>query len=424
MPKFAMHAPRLHTPARPHAQPRPLPQEVGFKLMRPDLLHTLAQRVAERDHAGLLRRVRTIEHACGTRVVIDGRELLNFCSNDYLGLAQDARIVQALQTAANETGVGGTAAHLVCGHRREHAQLEAALCEWTGREATLLFSSGWLANLGAVQALLPRDGACVQDKLNHASLLDAARLAGATLKRYPHNEAEGAARQLAASAGQPALLATDGVFSMGGDTAPLAELAALCQREGATLLVDDAHGLGVAGRHGAGSVDATGLAQNEVPVLMATLGKALGCMGAFVAGSAALIEGLTQFARTFVYTTAMPPALAVAATTAVRIARTEDWRREQLQALIQRFRCGVQQIGLPLLDSHSAIQPLVLGNAERAVAASRTLEAKGLLVTAIRPPTVPAGKARLRVTLSAAHAPSDVDRLLDALDQLPRDAIT
>jgi 8-amino-7-oxononanoate synthase len=385
----------------------------------PDLLQTLAMRVREREHAGLLRRARTLDVAHGVRVHCDGRELLNFCSNDYLGLAQDPRITKALQTAANIGGVGSTAAHLVCGHRREHAQLEAALCEWTGREAALLFSSGWLANLGAMQALLDRAGVCIQDKLNHASLLDAAQLAGATLKRYPHADAEGAARQLASVAGKPALLATDGVFSMDGDVAPLATLAALCRREGATLMVDDAHGLGVLGVHGAGSVAGAGLAQADVPVLMATLGKALGCMGAFVAGSRALIDGLTQFARTFVYTTALPPALAAAACEAVRIARDEDARREKLQALIARFRRGAMQLGLPLLDSSSAIQPIVLGDASRTLAASRTLEQNDILVTAIRPPTVPQGKARLRVTLSAAHTPTDVDRLLDALAQLP-----
>ncbi len=388
-------------------------------MKHPDLLRTLAMRVAEREHAGLLRRARTLDVAHGVRVHCDGRELLNFCSNDYLGLAQDPRITKALQTAANIGGVGSTAAHLVCGHRREHAQLEAALCEWTGREAALLFSSGWLANLGAMQALLDRAGVCIQDKLNHASLLDAAQLAGATLKRYPHADAEGAARQLASVAGKPALLATDGVFSMDGDVAPLATLAALCRREGATLMVDDAHGLGVLGVHGAGSVAGAGLAQADVPVLMATLGKALGCMGAFVAGSRALIEGLTQFARTFVYTTALPPALAAAAWEAVRIARDEDARREKLQALIARFRRGAMQLGLPLLDSSSAIQPIVLGDASRTLAASRTLEQNDILVTAIRPPTVPQGKARLRVTLSAAHTPTDVDRLLDALAQLP-----
>jgi 8-amino-7-oxononanoate synthase len=383
--------------------------------MRPDLLQSLTARVAERERAGLLRRARTLDVAHGVRVTVDGRELLNFCSNDYLGLAQDARIIKALQRAANGCGVGSTAAHLVCGHRREHAQLEELLCGWTGRDAALLFSSGWLANLGALQALLDRDGLCVQDKLNHASLLDAAQLAGAALKRYPHNDAEAAARQLAGIGDKPALLATDGVFSMDGDVAPLRELAALCKHEDATLMVDDAHGLGVLGPHGAGSVNGAALSQTDVPVLMATLGKALGCMGAFVAGSRALIEGLTQFARTFVYTTAMPPALAAAACEAVRIAREDEGRREKLHALITRFRQGVAQLGLPLMPSSTAIQPIVLGDAGRALQASRALEQAGFLVTAIRPPTVPQGKARLRVTLSAAHSEQDVDRLLDAL---------
>ncbi|HEX5353740.1 MAG TPA: 8-amino-7-oxononanoate synthase [Rhodanobacteraceae bacterium] len=387
-------------------------------MMRPALLTNLAGRVAERERAGLLRRARHVDVARGVRVTIDGRELLNFCSNDYLGLAQDRRIIAALQEAANESGVGSTAAHLVCGHHREHARLEESLCEWTGRDAALLFSSGWLANLGATQALLDPGGTCIQDKLNHASLLDAAQLSGATLKRYPHNDVEGAARQLASAEGKPALLATDGVFSMDGDVAPLRGLAALCKREHATLMVDDAHGLGVLGTHGAGSASAVGLSQDDVPVSMATLGKAVGCMGAFVAGSTSLIEGLTQFARTFVYTTAMPPALAAAAREAVRIAREEDWRREKLQALIVRFRKGAAQLGLPLMESPSAIQPLVLGEAERAVIASRVLEQAGFLVTAIRPPTVPAGKARLRVTLSTAHSEADVDRLLDALPRL------
>ena len=391
--------------------------------MRHDLLQSLAARVAERERTGLLRRVRTPAAVRGARVTIDDRELLNFCSNDYLGLAQDPRIVKALQNAANETGVGSTAAHLICGHRREHAQLEEALCEWTGRDAALLFSSGWLANLGVMQALLDRDGVCVQDKLNHASLLDAAQLAGAALKRYPHNEAGAAARQLASVPGKPALLATDGVFSMDGDTAPLRELAALCKRENATLMVDDAHGMGVLGAQGAGSVSETGLTQDEAPVLMATLGKALGCAGAFVAGSRALIEGLTQFARTFVYTTALPPALAAAACEAACIAREEAWRREKLGALVAQFRTGATQLGLPLMESRSAIQPIVLGDAERAVAAARALEQSGLLVTAIRPPTVPAGKARLRVKLSATHETAGVDRLLDALAQLPRHVV-
>lgn len=389
-------------------------------MARPDLLARLAVQTAERGRAALLRRARTVEHADGPWLEIEGRRLLGFCSNDYLGLAQHPQLIAAFKRVVDDEGVGSTAAHLVCGHRREHAMLEEALADWTGRERALLFSTGYAANLGALQALLGGvDGAlCVQDKLNHACLIDGARLAGGELKRYPHADVDGAARQLASRSGAPALLATDGVFSMDGDVAPLAALAALAAREGVTLMVDDAHGLGVQGAQGAGSVAAAGLGAAEVPVLMATLGKALGCAGAFVAGSAALIEGLTQFARPHVYSTAMPPALAAAALAAVRLAREEDWRREKLAALVARFRRGAAELGLPLMASTTAIQPLLLGDAEAALAASQALEAQGLLVAAIRPPTVPVGQARLRITLSAAHEEAHVDRLLAALERI------
>jgi 8-amino-7-oxononanoate synthase len=384
-------------------------------MSRPDLLQALSARVAGRERAGLLRRLRAIEQARGPRVVVEGRELLNFGSNDYLGLARHPGVIAALRDAANEHGVGATAAHLICGHHREHAALDEELADWTQRERALLFSSGWLANLGAMQALLDREGVCVQDKLNHASLLDAAKLAGCTLKRYRHANVEGAARQLATAGNAPALLATDGVFSMDGDVAPLRAFAALCAREGTTLMVDDAHGLGVLGAHGAGSVVEAGLSQTDVPVLMATLGKALGGSGAFVAGSAALVEGFTQFARTYVFTTALPPARAAATRAAVRIARREDWRREKLSKLIARFRAGARQLGLPLADSRTPIQPILLNDADATMHAAAELEGAGVLVGAIRPPSVPAGSARLRVTLSAGHEEADVDRLLGAL---------
>ncbi len=299
-----------------------------------------------------------------------------------------------------------------------HAELEEALAAWTGRERALLFSTGYMANLGVLQALLTRGDVCVQDKLNHACLLDGAKLSGAELKRYPHADVAAAARQLAAHPATAALLATDGVFSMDGDVAPLRELAQLCAREQATLMVDDAHGLGVLGDDGAGSVRAANLGQREVPLLMATLGKALGCSGAFVAGPATLIDGLVQFARPYIYTTAMPPALAAAALEAVQLAQSEAWRREKLAALIARFRGGATELGLPLAASVSAIQPLLLGSAEAALAAAQALERQGLLVTAIRPPTVPVGQARLRITLSAAHEEAHVDRLLGALESL------
>lgn len=387
--------------------------------MRADLLQRLAVQTSERAQADLLRRARAIDHAQGPWLEIGERRLLAFCSNDYLGLAQHPQLIAAFKRVADDEGVGSTAAHLVCGHRREHAMLEEALSDWTGRERALLFSTGYMANLGVLQALLGRGDLCVQDKRNHACLLDGATLAGATLRRYPHGDAPAAARQLAGTPDAAALLATDGVFSMDGDRAPLRELAALCRREDATLMIDDAHGLGVLGSDGSGSVAGAGLGPRDVPVLMATLGKALGTHGAFVAGSAALIEGLTQFARTHVYTTAMPPAVAAATLAAVQLARSEHWRRERLAALIARFRAGAAQLGLPLATSDTPIQPLLLGDASSALAAARALEAQGLLVTAIRPPTVPAGQARLRITLSAAHEDEHVDRLLDALATLP-----
>lgn len=387
-------------------------------MSRPDLLQRLAARTAERERGQLLRRLRTVEHANGPWLEIGGRRLLSFCGNDYLGLAQHPRLIDALVGSAREEGVGSASAHLICGHRAEHAELEEALAAWTGRERALLFSSGYMANLGVLQALLGPGDVCVQDKLNHACLLDGAKLSGAELKRYPHADVAAAARQLDVHPDAVTLLATDGVFSMDGDVAPLRELAALCADAQATLMVDDAHGIGVLGPHGSGSVSAAGLGQHQVPVLMATLGKALGCAGAFVAGPATLIEGLLQFARPYIYTTAMPPALAAAALEAVQLAQTETWRRAKLAKLITRFRRGALELGLPLLASSSAIQPLLLGSAAAALAAAQVLEQRGVLVTAIRAPTVPAGQARLRITLSAAHETAHVDQLLGALESL------
>jgi 8-amino-7-oxononanoate synthase len=380
---------------------------------RPDLLARLAARSAERAQQQLLRRLVTVDAVDGPWLTLEGRRLLGFCSNDYLGLAGDARVRAALARAVAEHGVGSGAAHLVCGHHRAHAALEAELADWLGRERALCFSSGWMAALGCAGAVLERGDLSVQDKWNHASLLDAARYAGAELVRYPHADAGAAARQLATRGGRAALLASDGVFSMDGDVAPLAALAALAARERATLLIDDAHALGVLGPEGRGSVAEAGLGPDQVPVLLATLGKALGTGGAFIAGSHALIEGLLQFARPYVYTTAAPPALAAATLTALRIARTEDWRRQHLQALIERFKRGAAELGLALPPSRTPIQPLAVADAGRALVLQQALAARGVWVQAIRPPTVPS--ARLRITLSAAHGERDVDALLAAL---------
>jgi len=384
--------------------------------VRPSLLAALAAAASMREADGLYRRLRTVDASDGRHATVDGRRYLVFGSNDYLGLAHHPDVVAALGRAVQ---AGAGAAHLVNGHTREHAALEEALAAWTGREKALLFSTGMMANAGVMQVLLGSvpGSLSIQDRLNHASLIDGARAVGAELRRYPHGDADGAARQLGLRPGRAALVSTDGVFSMDGDIAPLAELAGLCRRDGALLHVDDAHGLGVVGRHGGGSVAAANLDEADVPVLMGTLGKALGTSGAFVAGSASLVDGLLQFARSYIYTTAMPPALAAASRVAVGLAQAADDRRARLASLVSRFRTGASQLGLALLPSTTPIQPLILGEAPLVSAAAAALEAEGILVTAIRPPTVPMGKSRLRLTFSALHEPSDVDRLLDALDR-------
>lgn len=383
--------------------------------MRDDLLERLARANAERAQQALLRRVRNVEAIDGRHVVIDGKRLLDFASNDYLGLAAHPAIREALTKSAEKWGVGATAAHLLGGHREEHESLEHTLAEWTGRERALLFSTGYMANLGVLGALLGDGDVCVQDRLNHASLIDGARLSGAELKRYPHNDVDGAARQMRTRADKPALLASEGVFSMDGDRAPLRELAALCRDQAATLLIDDAHGIGVFGDHGAGSVSAAGLNQRDVPVLMATLGKAVGVGGAFVAGSAALIDGLIQHARSYIYTTAMPTPLAAAISASVQLIRSDGEPRRHVHANVKRFREAAGERGIELLPSDSPIQPVMIGSSECALEISQRLQHAGFYVPAIRPPTVPTGRARLRVTLSAAHAPSDIDRLIAAL---------
>jgi len=376
---------------------------------------SLGADLAARAAAGLYRGRRVLEGPQATTVRVDGRALLAFCSNDYLGLANDPRVIGALQQGAARYGAGSGASHLVSGHSRAHHELEEALAEFTGRPRALLFSGGYAANLGVISALLGRGDAVFQDRLNHASLLDGGLLSGARLQRFLHNDAASLEARLARSPARRKLVAVDGVFSMDGDEAPLAALAAASARYGALLYVDDAHGFGVLGERGAGTLEKQGMGSAGVPLLMATLGKALGVAGAFVAGSEELIETLIQFARTYIYTTAMPPALAVAAVESLRIVREEPWRRAHLQELIERFRAGANALGLQVLPSQTAIQPLLLGDAATALRWSEQLLERGLLVPAIRPPTVPRGQSRLRVTLSAAHSVVEVERLLQAL---------
>ncbi len=369
----------------------------------------------------LYRRRRVLGSPQEPRLQIDGKALLSFCSNDYLGLANHPEVIEALQRGAARYGAGSGSAHLVSGHSEAHHALEEELAEFTGRPRVLLYSTGYMANQGVIAALLGRDDTIYQDRLNHASLIDGGLLSRAGLKRYPHNDTAALAARMACQSGGDALVAVDGVFSMDGDLAPLPELARLCERQQAWLMVDDAHGFGVLGRDGRGSVDHFGLDPESVPILVGTLGKAFGTFGAFVAGSEALIETLIQQSRSYIYTTALPPAVAEATRTSLRLLQQDAWRRERLQQLIARFRAGATRLGLTLMDSQTPIQPILAGSAGQALAWSQALESQGILVTAIRPPTVPEGSARLRVTLSASHTEEQLDQLLEALGRLNRE---
>lgn len=368
--------------------------------------------------ADLYRVRRVVEGTHGVALVVDGRACTSFCSNDYLGLASDRRVAAAAQRALDSSGTGSGAAALVSGYNREHAQLEEELADYTGRARALLFTSGWAANLGTLRALFGKADALLCDELNHASLIDGARLAGARYVRVPHADTGGYATALAdaqAQGGEVGIV-SDSVFSMDGDEADVPALSALARQHGATLVIDDAHGLGVT----------DGGAMRLADVYIATLGKSLGAAGAFVAGSEALIEFLIQRARTWVFSTAPPPAIAAAARAALRIIRSEPEHPLRLQANIARFRRGIEALGsgLPfrLSPSTTPIQPLIVGPAGPAVALSRALLARGYWVAAIRPPTVPAGTSRLRVTLSAAHTDAQIDGLVAALADASADA--
>ncbi len=339
--------------------------------------------------------------------------MVDFSSNDYLGLASHPRVVAAFQSAAGRYGVGAGGAHLISGHTELHAALEARLAQWLGRERALVFSTGFMANLGTIGALVGAGDVVFQDRLNHASLLDAGRACGARMARY--RDPDHLERLLRRRSGRRRLVATDGVFSMDGHLAALPVLAELCRRHDAWLMVDDAHGIGVLGPGGRGSTAHYRLSQDDVPVLMGTFGKAMGGFGAFVAGPAVLIETLLQEARTDLYTTALPPAVAAAALASLEILEAEPERRVRLRGLVERFRSGARDLDLPLTESETPIQPLVLGTAERALATAQALLDAGFWVPAIRPPTVPPGTARLRISLSAAHSEAQVDTLLEAL---------
>ena len=379
-----------------------------------DPFRELREELDARAAEGLLRKRRIIDGKQQPELHADGEVLLSFCSNDYLGLASHPALIAAVQQAAAAAGVGGGASHLITGHHRLHHEIEEALAQFVGLPRALFFSTGYMANLGTISALVGRGDAIFADRLNHASLNDAAVLSRADLHRYPHNDLAALEKQLAQSTARRKLVVADAVFSMDGDIAPVPQLLALCERYDAWLMLDDAHGFGVLGAHGRGTLEHFGVHSPRI-IYMATLGKAAGVSGAFVAGEPELVEYLIQRARTYIYTTAMPPVLAAALLAALPIIEKDSSRREQLKKLIATLRGNLKSKKWRLDESVTPIQPLIIGSNEDALRVSEHLREHGILVPAIRPPTVPQGTARLRITLSAAHTVEDVMRLVDAL---------
>jgi 8-amino-7-oxononanoate synthase len=383
-----------------------------------ELEKNLQSALQQRQSAGLYRQRQIVEGTQSVQLKVDGESLLSFCSNDYLGLANDPRLIKAWQTAAEKFGVGAGASHLVTGHHQAHHDLELELASFMGTERALLFSTGYMANMAIAASLLGRHDVIFEDKLNHASLIDSGRLTRAKINRYPHNDTSKLLDELSQWGKEKKLIMTDGVFSMDGDQADLKSLLPIAEKASAYLLIDDAHGIGVLGEHGRGSFSEAGLKIASNNLVMGTLGKALGVFGAFVAGSETMIETLIQHARSYIYTTALPPAVAATVQTSLSIVQAEDWRRQKLNELINQFKKGAAQLGLDLMPSTTPIQPILFGSAAAALTASQQLRDQGLLVTAIRPPTVPEGSARLRITFSAAHETEHVDRLLSALESV------
>ena len=378
----------------------------------------LKKQLLKRQQNALYRTRKTHESAQTTQLHINGQTYLNFCSNDYLGLAADPHLKNSLQQAVDIYGVGSGASHLVTGHSAAHEALEQAFAEFMGTERALLFSTGYMANMGVISALLSRQDAIFLDKLNHASLVDAAILSRAKLHRYAHGQLSQLETALQKSNAQHKLIATDGVFSMDGDIADLLKLSQLAKHTQAWLMMDDAHGIGVLGSTGRGSLEHFNLSTDDVPIIVGTLGKAFGVFGAFVAGSELLIETLIQLARSYIYTTALPPALAVTLRASLGIIKHDHWRREKLQERIAYFKAEAAKHNIMLMPSETAIQPIVLNHSQLTLDTSQALYQRGILVTAIRPPTVPQGSARLRITLSAQHTLQEIDKLLVALTEV------
>ncbi|MDZ4098973.1 MAG: 8-amino-7-oxononanoate synthase [Methylophilaceae bacterium] len=384
--------------------------------MSDSIFASLQAELDERTSSGLLRKRRLLGSPQSAHIRADGADVLSFCSNDYLGLANHPVLIEALQRGIDQAGVGSGASHLITGHHAMHEQLEQALATFVGLPAALYFSSGYMANLGVVSALMHRGDAIFADKLNHASLNDAAVLSRADLHRYQHNDLAHLAKLLSTSKAKRKLVLADAVFSMDGDVAPVQELLALCEQYDAWLMLDDAHGFGVLGEHGQGILSHFALQSPRI-IYMATLGKAAGVYGAFVAADQVVIDYLVQHARTYIYTTATPPALANAALAAIEVIKNDASRRAHLQRLIQELKQHLRLKKWQLMPSDTAIQPLLVGSNEGALQLSEYLLTQGILVPAIRPPTVPKDTARLRISLSAAHSTADVARLVSALQQ-------
>jgi 8-amino-7-oxononanoate synthase len=377
----------------------------------------LATAALQRRSNHLQRSRKTLRSEGQMRVLLDQQSLIDFSSNDYLGLAHDDDLSQAAALGAAQYGVGSGASALVTGYRDVHEALEQDLAQFLQRDRVLLCSSGYQANLAVLGSLASRADTIIQDKLCHASLIDGAKLSGAQLKRYPHLDMPALERQLQRTSEGNTLVVSDGIFSMDGDRAPLSELAQLAGAHHAWLMIDDAHGIGVIGPQGRGCVATSGLGQNQVPILTGTLGKAFGCAGAFVAGSDALIDHIVNEGRSYLFTTAISPVIAAASRAALKLVQADQWRRDKLNEHIEQFRVTAKSLGLALMDSNTPIQPFIVGDAARATGIAQAMLKKGFLVAAIRPPTVPAGSSRLRITLSAAHEPVQIEQLLQALSE-------
>lgn len=368
--------------------------------------------LAQHKKAGLYRERHVLQSLIGIQRRYNDKIFLSFCSNDYLGLAQHPAVIKAMQQAADEYGVGSGSSHFLGAFSGAHHELEQALAEFLNYPKVLIFSTGYMANMGILAGLLHRKAIVFADKLNHASLIDGVKLSGAPFKRYLHNNLPSLERQLTRATSTSKFIITDGVFSMDGDLALLPDLVIKAKKYSATLLVDDAHGLGILGKKGAGISDYFGL---KPDILSGGFGKAFGCFGGFAAADESIIEHLIQFSRLYMYTTALPPAIAKATYASLMLLQKESWRREKLRSLINHFKKMAEQLNLPILPSQTPIQPLLIGNTKQAMALADFLLQNGFLVNAIRPPTIPKNTSRLRISLNALHSEKEIDNLLEKI---------